>query len=889
MDRNDNLLLNWQEAYAAGPAIVGGKAWNLGRLVRYGFAVPPGVALIAAAYEAFIEQNNLREMIKQVADQVSLESLACGAANSDLQQLRERIVSGTMPPVLQEAIATALAAAGLLEQPLAIRSSATCEDSTEASFAGIHDSFLNLRGLPDLLTAIQKCYASIWTERAVAYRRKLGISDLEVAPAVVLMQMVPAASAGVAFSCDPRSGQEERMVISANFGLGESVVSGTVDPDEYLVLVDQLAPVARLTTKVRLGRKEYSTVSATTGGTVRDSHTVRDKEQVLSGQEILRLAVLVQLVFCALGNAETHQDIEWVHDGEQFWLVQARPVTALPNYTYPQLRNQPLFWSNANLRDALPMVQTPLNWSISKPLIDQILYAQYGAAGYQLDRATTRTRLFNGRAYFNLAQLQWECYDAYGLLPERYNDFIGGHQPEIRLPKQEPFSLRSARMIRNLRVMRQIYRVKKEAPATFQHLTGRIDQLRQRQLGERSDNQLLELIQEAEQLFRQAEPLMVMLSASGAVFMLLPPLLERYIPGKGRALTMALLAGQEGITSAEHGTRLAELAALLEQDAAARDYFVADPFIPKDWEQLPGNSPFRSAFQRFLDDYGHRCVYELDYRNPRWSEDPTYLLQTIRTMRTTTFEESQKRQQNRQAEAWQTIHARVPRLLHGMIRYLATQGGIDAANREMSKSILVRLGDVDRRVMLEIAQRLVKRGILAEQDDLFLLFWPELRELMAGQWDGAGIRERIEDRKVRHAAFEALAAPDLIQEEQHDAAEPLPEPDGNELTGLTVSSGHARGPARLIRHPDEGTRLSSGDLLVAPSTDPAWTPLFLKAAGLVTETGGFISHGAIVAREYGIPAVVNVRGAMTRLEEGPEVMVDGDNGRVWQTEADNGR
>lgn len=883
MDSSDNLILNWQEAYVAGPAVVGGKAWNLGRLVRYGFAVPPGVALIAAAYETFIEQNNLRAMIKQVADQVSLESLANGVGNSTLQRLREQIVCGTMPAALVEAIRKALHDTGLLEQPLAIRSSATSEDSTEASFAGIHDSFLNVCGMADLLAAIPKCYASIWTERAVAYRRKLGISDLDVAPAVVLMQMVPAVSAGVAFSCDPRSGQEERLVIAANFGLGESVVSGTVDPDEYLLLQDHRSPLPRFTTEVRLGRKEFSTVSVASGGTTHTAPTVGNRGQVLAEQQILQLATLVQLVFCALGNAETHQDIEWVHDGEQFWLVQARPVTALPHYTYPQLRNQPVFWSNANLRDALPMVQTPLNWSISKPLIDHIFFAQYGAAGYQLDRTTTRSRLFNGRAYFNLAQLQWECYDAYGLPPSRYNAFIGGHQPEIRLPAQEPLSCRAGRLLRNLRVMQQVHRVKKGAATTFQQLIGKIDQLRQRQLGERSDKHLLELIQEVEQLFLQSEPLMVMLSSSGAVFLLLPPLLERFVPGKGQALTMALLSGQEGITSAEHGTRLAELAALLQQDPAARDYFASEPFVPADWEQLPVTSTFRSAFQRFLEEYGHRCVYELDYRNPRWSEDPTYLLQTVRAMRDTTFAESQRRQQNRQAEAWLTIRAKVPRLLHGIIRYLATQGGIDAANREMSKSLLVRMGDVDRRVMLEMAQRLVMRGLLAEPDDLFFLYWLELQGLMTGQWDGAGIRERIADRKARHAAFELLVAPDLIQEQQQDDAEPLPEPDGNELTGLAVSSGHARGPARLIRHPDEGTRLRSGDLLVAPSTDPAWTPLFLRAAALVTETGGFISHGAIVAREYGIPAVVNVRGAMTRLEEGREVMVDGDNGKVWQT------
>jgi pyruvate,water dikinase len=173
MNSHDRLVLNWQEAYAAGPQIVGGKAWNLGRLARYGFTVPPDVALIAVAYEKFIEQNNLRDLIKRIAVEVSLESLAGGAPEA-LHLLRERIVAGTMPPAVVQAVTETLREAGLLERPLAVRSSATCEDSAEASFAGIHDSFLNVCGVSGIIAAIQKCYASLWSERAVAYRRKLG-------------------------------------------------------------------------------------------------------------------------------------------------------------------------------------------------------------------------------------------------------------------------------------------------------------------------------------------------------------------------------------------------------------------------------------------------------------------------------------------------------------------------------------------------------------------------------------------------------------------------------------------------------------------------------------------------------------------------------------------
>lgn len=880
MNREPSLVLGWERAFSAGPAVVGGKGWNLARLARYGFPVPRGVVLVAAAYEAFIEGNNLRDTVREIADRLTAADLTTPEGRNRLAVLCSRIGEGTMPPEVTAAVDDALTAAGLASLPLAVRSSAVAEDGERASFAGIHESFLNVQGLSGVLAAVINCYRSLWSERAVAYRRRMGISDYAVAPAVVLMELVPAASAGVAFSCDPVSGRGDRLVIAANFGLGESVVGGVVEPDQY-----QLAPGVRngelRILERRIGSKLFGTRAVAGGGTALRQRAENTETVVLNDDELLVLGRLTRQVFLTLGREEQHQDVEWVHDGSRFYLVQARPVTALPAKTYPALRDQPELWSNANLRDAVPMVQTPFNWSVSRLMIEQVFTCQYAAAGYRIDLMAPRFRLFNGRPYFNLAVLQWECYDAYGITPADYNRFIGGHQPEIKLPAGEPARVKLKRLMANLRLLQVLGRIRRHAATTFHTFTSCVDDLRCRDLTVLDDRGLLELIREGERLAQRIDPIMVMLGTSGAVFAVLQPLLERFLPGRGQALTTALLAGQEGITSADHGLRLLELTRMAGDDPDARAFFSAEPFRPDQWRAIPIRSSFRREFGRFLDEYGHRCVYELDFSNPRWHEDPRYLLTTIRGMLGTSDPEAVRRRQRETSQrAWDEVRAGVPRLLHGLVRRLVRMGGTDAANREMAKSVLVRLVDTYRRIALELGKRLTARGLLTVPEDIFFCYWTELLEVLAGEWDGAGLPLRVADRREQHEQWLALEAPDLIRGETPHYVDQQPSGHGDHLTGLGVAAGRARGTARLIRHPEEGERLQHGDVLVAPSTDPAWTPLFLKAAALVAETGGFISHGAIVAREYGIPAVVNVAGALKRIDDGGMLTVDGDRGIV---------
>jgi pyruvate,water dikinase len=371
-----DIFLGWPESFLAGAQVVGGKGWNLGRLHRYGLIIPHGGVLTTTAYEYFIDHNRLREAVKNVAATVTIDNLQSIGTNSQLVALRERILQGTIPPRIAETLHIKLSNSGILRKPLAVRSSASCEDSSMASFAGIHDSFLNVQSQDEVIEAIKGCYASLWSTRAVAYRRKMGADDFDIAAAVVIMEMVQAEAAGVAFSCDPRSGREDLLLINANFGLGESVVTGTVEPDEYSLEIDLRYPLPQIKAK-RIGAKKGMTVAGKNGGTEFVENAGQMTKQVLSDSDIARLGLLVQRVFAALGDGVQHQDVEWVFGGGEFILVQARPVTMLQRYTSPGLKTRPEYWSNGNFRDAAPMVLSTVNWSSLKHALKEVLDAPF--------------------------------------------------------------------------------------------------------------------------------------------------------------------------------------------------------------------------------------------------------------------------------------------------------------------------------------------------------------------------------------------------------------------------------------------------------------------------------------------------------------------------------
>ncbi|WP_137937958.1 PEP/pyruvate-binding domain-containing protein [Chitinivorax sp. B] len=870
-------VIDWSAAFEAGAGVVGGKGWNLSRLARYGFQVPAGGVVVAEAYAQFVIQNQLTDKL------AAAEQAGAQASATLLADIRQSFLSLPIPVAIEQAIRAFLQQQGLTALPCAVRSSAIAEDSSQASFAGVHHSSLNVLGVTAVIMAIRECWASAWTARAISYRQHMAVAADQAKPAAVIMAMVPAVAAGVAFTCDPRSGREDLVYISANFGLGESVVGGAASPDEFVVDTQRRGPDWHIAER-HIGRKEQQTCLIADGGTelVR-TDAIDASRPCLPDNAIMRLAQFAIRIFDALGDGEQHQDIEWVYDGTQLHFVQARPVTTRSFCHADAIADQPVFWSNGNYRDVLPMAQSMLTWTSSLYPVSVILHASYHRVRYPVQPGVSWARRYRGRGYFNLSLMQWALHDCFGLSPALINRTIGGHQPEIDVPGKSSWPDRLRRLLRNVRLGAKLTHIRPRGSQYIQRVEQEVARHLHHPWHDEPDSTLIKTLNDLGRFFTRQPELHLMLSAGMGTHMALAWLLNRFLAAQGERLAQALVIDSEGITSAEHGQRLAQLADLAsgEPDAIALLQTAEhDPFC---WRKLPEASTFRQTMDAFLHDFGHRGIYELDLQRPRWREDPSWLLVTLRSMigRDEHKQLAIRRRQTRD-DAWADIRQHVPRWLHPTIRTMARNAAVEAAQREAAKSAIVRISGLSRLIALEIGRRLQRRGLLLQVEDVFHCSSEDLAQLMTGIWQGQGLITLIADRHERQRQQNAQVAPDLLELDSPRPVQARIQQGENDTVyhGLAVAAGRATGTVRLINSPDDGAQLQHGDVLVAPSTDPAWTPLFLRASALITETGGMVSHGAIVAREYGIPAVVNIPGIMQLLKNGTQVEVDGDRGLV---------
>ncbi|MBB5019305.1 pyruvate,water dikinase [Chitinivorax tropicus] len=869
-----HTVLNWADSFSAGVGVVGGKGWNLSRLARYGFNVPPGGVLTTGAYATFIATPALAALLSQA------EQAGPTPPDPLLEALHQAFMSLPLPTALADDIHAFLHTHDLLAHACAVRSSAVAEDSELASFAGVHHSSLNVTGVAAVLQAIRTCWASAWTKQAISYRHRMGKSAAEAKLAVVIMRMVDAVSAGVAFSCDPRNGREDQIYINANFGLGESVVNGQTPPDEFVVNHQRRGPDWVISER-RIAHKTTHTQAQVGGGTHLATTAPAQADQAsLPDTMVIQLAQFVMRIYDALGDSAQHQDIEWVYDGQQLHFVQARPVTTQRICQAVAIADQPICWSNGNYRDVLPMPQSMLTWTISQFPIHVILETPLRRTGVPFQQGVSRVRRYHGRGYFNLSLTQWEYFHYFAFKPSLINQAIGGHAPEIT-PPPISWQQRLRQIWYNLKLNKQRTRLHTRGDEADRGYIAYCDSIQATDWATVSDVALIQALQRICRDYLHWHPLHLMLAVSLGSYTMLNWLLEWRVPGHGTRLAQSLLIDNDNITSAEHGRQLARLAELARQEPEAIGCLKQAESAPFAWRQLPDNSPFKQALTDFLAEFGHRAVYELDIQRPRWREDPSWLLITILGMVEHPPLPTGRRHEAREL-AWQAIRQQVPRWLHPMIKRLVVKSGIEARQREASKSTLVRILSLTRTIALEAGKRLQRRGLIHQAEDVLHCSLEDLGHLMQGIWSGQGLTNLVQDRAERQQWQYMQPAPDCLEQDRPRHAQPQSRRanNGTVYQGLAVAAGRAGGKVRLLHSPDDGHRLAQGDVLVAPSTDPAWTPLFLRASALITETGGMVSHGAIVAREYGIPAVVNIPGIMQLLKDGAEVEVDGDSGLV---------
>jgi pyruvate,water dikinase len=755
----------------------------------------------------------------------------------------------------------------LTDRPLAVRSSAVSEDGPGASFAGMHRSVLHVRGVEATCTAILACFASLWTPQAVAYRRRMAFADEDVLCAVVLCAMVTVRgegeprSAGVAFSCDPRRGRRDLIVINAARGPGERVVSGAVAPDQV---------------ELRQARGRLHPHNREVRGT-----------PALTAEQEQELAHHVWRIHWALGGGDDPQDVEWAHDGEQFWILQSRPVTGLPRYTFEAIRHLPVIWSTANIKEAVPGVVGMFAWSMIQEEIDAILYAGPRLVGCEIPPGMQSAKRIDGHGYFDLTAIQWCWYDLFGVLPAQTVAAIGGHQPEIPVPSETPLSGAAGRRRRRtlLRTLWHMVGFKRRFRRALDAHATAVRELAALPWAQLPDAALLDTLMRMVDLHDRLDPLVGFSNGYASAFKRpLDAQLAALAGERAPGLLARLLAGSGQITSAEQGYRVADLARVVRRDPEALAWLQRRDPAPS-WQQLPVHSPFRRELARFLEEFGHRAVYEADIINPRWHDDPGYIIDQVRGMLDGPTGSDPRRAARRvSAEAWSEV-CRLTFWRRPLLKWLVKQMQRGFALREAGKSAMVATFWPARRLLLELGRRLAAAGHLERPEQAFHLSQADLLTLLRGYWDGRGAGALTRDRIDQRQAWLRLDPPDVIVEGV-GADDVVPNQgapavvDGQVWRGIGASSGRVTATARVIRHPADGARLGYGEILVAPSTDPGWTPLFVRAAAVVMETGGYLSHGAIVAREYGLPAVVNLPGILDLVSDGDVLTVNGDAATV---------
>ncbi|MDM5360693.1 phosphoenolpyruvate synthase [Peribacillus sp. ACCC06369] len=851
--------------------LAGGKGSNLGELSKiHGIQVPEGFCVTTEAYQKALEQN---EAFYALLDQLTLLKVEDrGQIGEISRKIRQIIMEMEIPSDVVKAVAHYLSQFGD-EHAYAVRSSATAEDLPHASFAGQQDTYLNIIGKEAILQHISKCWASLFTDRAVIYRIQNGFDHSQVYLSVIIQRMIFPQASGILFTADPITSNRKLLSIDASFGLGEALVSGLVSADCYKVQEDEIVDKMIATKKLAIyGLKE--------GGTeTQQIDPDQQKTQTLTEQQILQLARIGRQIEAYFGYP---QDIEWCLVDDTFYIVQSRPITTLypipeandqENHVYVSVGHQQMMTDSMKplgLSFFLLTTNAPMRKAGGRLFVD---------VTHMLASPDSRKMLLDAMGQHDLLMK-----DALMTIIER-GDFI----KSLPNDKQEQSSGKSNKSVSSADSRAQIENDVTIVSDLIKSSQTSIEELKQNiqtKLGSDLFDFILEDIQILKKILFDPQSSAVFMAAIDASSWINENMNE-WLGEKNAADTLSQSV-PNNITS-EMGLALLEVADVIRPYPEVIDYLqhVKDDNFLDELVKFDGGQETQDAIYDYLSKYGMRCTGEIDITKTRWSEKPTTLVPVILS-NIKNFEpnaSNRKFEQGRQEALIkeQELLDRLKQLPDGEQKAKETKRMIDLIRnfigyREYPKYGMVNRYFVYKQALLKEAEQLVQANVIHEKEDIYYLTFEELHEVVRTNKLDYQI---ISKRKDEYKLYEKLTPPRVITSDGEIIVgeykrENLP---AEAIVGLPVSSGVIEGRARVILNMEDAD-LEDGDILVTSFTDPSWTPLFVSIKGLVTEVGGLMTHGAVIAREYGLPAVVGVENATKLIKDGQRIRVNGTEGYI---------
>ncbi|MBY0182529.1 phosphoenolpyruvate synthase [Bacillus subtilis] len=861
-----SLVLGLHEIEKTQLSLVGGKGLHLGELSKIqGIQVPEGFCVTTVGYQKAIEQN---ETLQVLLDQLTMLKVEDRDQIGNIsRKIRQIIMEVDIPSDVVKAVAQYLSQFGE-EHAYAVRSSATAEDLPHASFAGQQDTYLNITGVDAILQHISKCWASLFTDRAVIYRMQNGFDHSQVYLSVIVQRMVFPQASGILFTADPITSNRKVLSIDAGFGLGEALVSGLVSADCYKVQDGQIIDKRIATKKMAIyGRKE--------GGTeTQQIDSDQQKAQTLTDEQILQLARIGRQIEAHFGQP---QDIEWCLARDTFYIVQSRPITTL--FPIPEASDQEnhVYISVGHQQ----MMTDPI-----KPL----------GLSFFLLTTVAPMRKAGGRLFVDVTH--------HLASPDSREVFLKGMGQHDQLLKDALMTIIKRRdfikSIPNDKTAPNPSRGNADMPAQVENdptivsdliesSQTSIEELKQN-IKTKSGSDLfrfiLEDIQELKKILFNPKSSVLIRTAMNASLWINEKMNE-WLGEKNAADTLSQSV-PHNITS-EMGLALLDVADVIRPYPEVIDYLqhVKDDNFLDELAKFDGGSKTRDAIYDYLSKYGMRCTGEIDITRTRWSEKPTTLVPMILN-NIKNFEPNvghRKFEQGRQEalKKEQELLDRLKQLPDGEQKAKETKRAIDIIRnfsgfREYPKYGMVNRYFVYKQALLKEAEQLIEAGVIHEKEDIYYLTFEELHEVVRTHKLDYQI---ISTRKDEYTLYEKLSPPRVITSDGEIVTgeykrENLP---AGAIVGLPVSSGVIEGRARVILNMEDAD-LEDGDILVTSFTDPSWTPLFVSIKGLVTEVGGLMTHGAVIAREYGLPAVVGVENAAKLIKDGQRIRVHGTEGYI---------